>query len=96
MRPHPDSDHLSITETEVDNGTVLQIVCGAPNIEAGQKLSLQNRSHDARWNDDWLQELARVASYGMICSARELHLPNAEKKNLSIAEGCVVGEVFPK
>ncbi|MPN41989.1 Phenylalanine--tRNA ligase beta subunit [bioreactor metagenome] len=35
--PHPDSDHLSITETEVDNGHVLQIVCGAPNIEAGQK-----------------------------------------------------------
>ena len=34
---HPDSDHLSITQTEVDNGEILQIVCGAPNIKAGQK-----------------------------------------------------------
>ena len=35
---HPDSDHLSITQTEVDNGEILQIVCGAPNIKAGQKV----------------------------------------------------------
>ena len=34
---NPDSDHLSITQTEVDNGEILQIVCGAPNIKAGQK-----------------------------------------------------------
>ena len=46
----------------------------------------KTRSHDARWNDDLARNFARVASYGMICSARELHLPNApEKRNLSIA-----------
>lgn len=32
--PHPDSDHLSITETQVGENEELQIVCGAPNIEA--------------------------------------------------------------
>ncbi|MET1239550.1 YtpR family tRNA-binding protein [Enterococcus faecalis] len=37
-KKHPDSDHLSITQTEVDNGEILQIVCGAPNIKAGQKV----------------------------------------------------------
>jgi len=31
-KKHPDSDHLSITQTEVDHGELLQIVCGAPNI----------------------------------------------------------------
>ena len=35
---HPDSDHLHITEVEIDGGETLQIVCGAPNIEAGQKV----------------------------------------------------------
>ncbi len=86
--PHPDSDHLSITETEVDNGTVLQIVCGAPNIEAGQKVVVAKPG--AMMPDGmmiWPGTLRGVDSYGMICSARELHLPNApaKKRNLSIA-----------
>ena len=36
--PHEDSDHLSVTQTEVDNGEILQIVCGAANIAQGQKV----------------------------------------------------------
>lgn len=36
--PHEDSDHLSVTQTEVDNGEVLQIVCGAANIKKGQRV----------------------------------------------------------
>ena len=35
---HPDSDYLHITQTRVAADTVLQIVCGAANIEAGQKV----------------------------------------------------------
>ena len=79
--PHPDSDHLSITETEVDNGHVLQIVCGAPNIEAGQKVVVAKPG--AMMPDGlmiWPGSLRGVESYGMICSARELHLPEKKKK----------------
>lgn len=55
----------------------------------------KTRSHDARWNDDLARNFARVASYGMICSARELHLPNAPEKGiLVLPEDAVVGEVF--
>lgn len=97
--PHPDSDHLSITETEVDNGNVLQIVCGAPNIEAGQKVVVAKPG--AMMPDGlmiWPGSLRGVESYGMICSARELHLPDAptEKGILVLPEDAVVGEVFPK
>ncbi|NTR77668.1 DUF4479 domain-containing protein [Enterococcus faecium] len=97
--PHPDSDHLSITETEVDNGTVLQIVCGAPNIEAGQKVVVAKPG--AMMPDGmmiWPGTLRGVDSYGMICSARELHLPNAPAKKgiLVLPEDAVVGESFPK
>ena len=35
---HPDSDHLSKTTVNVGNGEVLPIVCGAPNVAAGQKV----------------------------------------------------------
>lgn len=97
--PHPDSDHLSITETEVDNGHVLQIVCGAPNIEAGQKVVVAKPG--AMMPDGlmiWQGSLRGVESYGMICSARELHLPDAptEKGILVLPEDAVVGEAFPK
>lgn len=36
--PHEDSDHLHVTQTRVSQDTVLQIVCGAPNVKAGQKV----------------------------------------------------------
>ncbi|MFA5222901.1 MAG: phenylalanine--tRNA ligase subunit beta, partial [Bacilli bacterium] len=37
--PHPDSDHLSLTKVNTgEKHGVLQIVCGAPNVKAGQKV----------------------------------------------------------
>ena len=35
---HPDSDHLHVCQVEVRPGEVTQIVCGAPNVAAGQKV----------------------------------------------------------
>ena len=94
---HPDSDHLHITETEVDNGQVLQIVCGASNIAAGQKVVVAKPG--AMMPDGlmiWPGKLRGVESYGMICSAKELHLPNAPEKKgiLVLDEDAVVGEAF--
>ena len=34
--PHPDSDHLHVTTVDLGGGKVEQIVCGAPNVAAGQ------------------------------------------------------------
>jgi len=34
---HPDADKLSVTKVDVGTGELLQIVCGAPNVAAGQK-----------------------------------------------------------
>ena len=79
--PHPDSDHLSVTETEVGEGEVLQIVCGAANIRKGLKVVVAKPG--AMMPDGlliWPGTLRGVDSYGMICSARELHLANAPLK----------------
>lgn len=97
--PHPDSDHLSITETEVGPDETLQIVCGAPNIEAGQKVVVAKPG--AMMPDGlmiWPGKLRGVDSFGMICSARELELPNAPqvKGILVLPENAVVGDAFPK
>lgn len=77
--PHEDSDHLSVTEIEVDNGEVLQIVCGAANIRKGLKVVVAKPG--AMMPDGlliWPGELRGVESFGMICSTRELGLSDIE------------------
>lgn len=96
-KKHPDSDHLSITQTEVDNGDVLQIVCGAPNIKAGQKVVVAKPG--AMMPDGlmiWPGVLRGIESFGMICSAGELHLPDAPKKKgiLELPFDAIVGNAF--
>lgn len=95
--PHPDSDHLNITQTEVDNGEVVQIVCGAPNIKEGLKVVVAKVG--AMMPDGliiWPGELRGEKSNGMICSAKELGLPNAPTKRgiLELSMDYEVGSVF--
>lgn len=71
--PHPDSDHLHITTVEVDDGVVNQIVCGAPNVAAGQKVIVALPG--ARIADNVKIKKGKmrgVESLGMICSLQEL------------------------
>lgn len=94
---HPDSDHLHITQTQVAEDKVLQIVCGAPNIEAGQKVVVATPG--SMMPDGTLifeGALRGVDSYGMICSAKELHLKDApqEKGILVLDENAPIGESF--
>lgn len=80
-KKHPDSDHLSITQTEIGNDESLQIVCGAANIKAGLKVVVALPG--AMMPDGmmiWPGELRGVESHGMICSAKELNVPNAPAK----------------
>ena len=38
VAPHPNADKLRVTEVDAGTGVALQIVCGAPNVAAGQKV----------------------------------------------------------
>lgn len=93
---HPDADKLSVCQ--VDVGTeVLQIVCGAPNVEAGQKVVVAKVG--AVMPDGLVikeSKLRGVTSKGMICSARELQLLDApqEKGILVLDDSYEVGRVF--
>ena len=94
---HPDSDHLHITETKVADDKVLQIVCGAPSVEAGQKVVAALPG--AMMPDGSLifpGNLRGVDSFGMLCSGRELHLPNASTARgiLILPADAVVGSAF--
>ncbi|MFD1672729.1 YtpR family tRNA-binding protein [Agrilactobacillus yilanensis] len=97
LKAHPDSDHLHVAQVEVDGGQMLQIVCGAPNIEQGQKVVVAKVG--AMMPDGaiiWPGSLRGVASDGMICAARELDLPNAPQARgiLVLSDDIEVGSPF--
>ena len=72
--PHANSDHLSICTVNAGSGEPLQIVCGAPNCDAGQKVPLATVG--TQFGDFQIKKakIRGVESGGMLCSARELGL----------------------
>ncbi|EJQ15908.1 DUF4479 domain-containing protein [Bacillus cereus] len=93
---HPNADKLNICTVEIGTET-LQIVCGAPNVDAGQKVVVAKIG--AVMPSGMLikpAELRGVPSSGMICSARELELPDApqEKGILVLEDSFEVGQEF--
>lgn len=93
---HPDADKLSVCQVNLGEETV-QIVCGAPNVEQGQKVVVA-RVGAVMPSGLVIKDavLRGVASSGMICSARELGLPNAPQKKgiLVLSETAKVGDAF--
>ncbi|SCB73554.1 YtpR family tRNA-binding protein [Weissella bombi] len=76
--PHPDSDHLQVTTTVIDNDERVQIVSGSPNMSQGIKVVVAKIG--AMMPSGliiWPGALRGVESNGMIVSGRELQLPNA-------------------
>ncbi|WP_332238972.1 YtpR family tRNA-binding protein [Sporolactobacillus sp. KGMB 08714] len=93
---HPDSDHMHVCKVDV-GPEQLQIVCGAPNIEEGQKVVVAKVG--ALMPDGMVirpSVLRGIASDGMICSARELGLPGAPQKRgiLTLDPVTAVGQDF--
>lgn len=78
MEDHADSDHLHVCQVEVGLDAPVQIVCGAPNAVVGMKtVAALPGAMMPSGSLIWLGALRGVPSYGMLCSARELDLPNA-------------------
>lgn len=96
MEKHPNADKLNVCQVNVGTAQ-LQIVCGAPNVAAGQKVVVAKVG--AVMPSGLLikdAELRGVASSGMICSAKELALPDApeEKGILVLKDDEEIGSPF--
>ena len=93
---HPDADKLNVTK--VDVGTeVLQIVCGAPNVDTQQKVVV---ARVGAIMPDGLyikpSALRGVDSNGMICSKKELNLKDDGVKGIYVLDDSYnVGQPFP-
>ncbi len=74
---HPDSDHLHITKVNAGSGEPLQIVCGAPNVAAGQKVMLATLNTKLTFSNGEEVKIKKskirgVESFGMLCAEDEL------------------------
>ena len=78
---HPNADKLSITSVNVGEGEPLPIVCGAPNVAAGQKVIVATVGTTLYMGDDsFTIKKAKIrgeVSQGMICAEDEVGLGNS-------------------
>ncbi len=74
VAPHPNADKLRVTEVDAGTGETLTIVCGAPNVAAGQKVPCALVGAKLPGLEIRKAKLRGVESSGMLCSARELGL----------------------
>ena len=90
--PHPNSDHLHITKVNDGTGEPLTVVCGAPNVAAGQKV-LFARVGAVLPGDFKIKKskIRGVESLGMICAEDELGIGSSHEGIMVLPADAVVG-----
>lgn len=100
---HPNADKLTKTTVDVGNGTVLPIVCGAPNVAAGQKVIVALVGAEIRMEgkEPFAIQKAKVrgeVSEGMICAEDELGIGHSHEGilvlNTDLPTGTLASEYF--
>jgi phenylalanyl-tRNA synthetase beta chain len=97
VRPHPRADRLSLTRVTVGDGEPLEIVCGATNIAAGQRVpvALPGAVLPGGRRIERTEKMG-VTSNGMLCSGDELHLTGDAEGILILAEDATIGRPLSK
>ncbi|AMW05033.1 phenylalanine--tRNA ligase subunit beta [Gemmatimonas phototrophica] len=97
---HPNSDHLWVTKVDDGSGTLLDVVCGAPNVVAGNKYPFARTGTVMPGGLKIEKRKIRgETSNGMLCSARELGLGEEHNGILTletnVPPGTPILEVLP-
>lgn len=93
---HPDADRLSITTVNIGKEEPLHIVCGAPNVAAGQKVAVATIGTKIWTSDTEFFEIKKSKirgqlSEGMICAEDELGLGTSHDGIMVLSENAVIG-----
>ncbi len=92
---HPNSDHLHVTTVDLGKGEPSQIVCGAPNVAAGQKVIVADLGCVLYDGDKEFQikksKLRGVESCGMICAEDEIGVGQSHDGIMVLPASAVVG-----
>ena len=93
--PHPDSDHMHVCTVNIGEAEPSQIVCGAPNVSAGQKVivaTLGTKLYDG--DKEFVikkSKLRGIESYGMICAEDEIGVGSSHDGIIVLPEDTTVG-----
>nr|WP_315212753.1 phenylalanine--tRNA ligase subunit beta [uncultured Duganella sp.] len=100
MAKHPNADRLNVCQVDVGTGTLLNIVCGAPNVRPGLKVvcamagAVLPPGADGKPFEIKVGQLRGVESQGMLCSAKELKLSEEGSGLLELPDDAPVGKNF--
>ncbi len=93
--PHPNSDHMHITTVNLGQGDPVQIVCGAPNVAAGQKVVVATLGTKLYDGDNSITikktKLRGYESCGMICAEDEIGIGTDHSGIIVLPADAVVG-----
>lgn len=93
---HPNADRLSVTKVNIGGPELLQIVCGAPNVAAGQKVVVATVGTTVHPNEGEpfkinKSKIRGEVSEGMICAEDEIGLGNSHAGIMVLAEDAPIG-----
>ena len=92
---HPNSDHMHITTVNIGEAEPVQIVCGAANVAAGQKVIVATLGTKLYDGDECFtikkSKLRGVESNGMICAEDEIGIGNDHSGIIVLPNDAVVG-----
>lgn len=95
VQKHPNADKLSVTKVNLGSGDPIQIVCGAPNVAAGEKVLVATVGTTLYRNDQPFDiKQARIRgeeSFGMICAEDELGIGNSHEGIMVLPVNTPVG-----
>jgi len=93
--PHPNSDHMHICQVGLGTGALQQIVCGAPNVSAGQKVIVATLGTKLYDGDQCFtikkSKLRGVESLGMICAEDEIGVGTSHDGIIVLPDDTPVG-----
>ena len=97
VKPHPNADSLRLCRVNPGDGAEMEVVCGAPNVAAGQKICFARvganlyNTHSGRHETLKAARIRGVVSEGMICSELELGLGEGHEGIVVLPEDAPLG-----
>ncbi len=93
--PHPNSDHMHVTTVNLGQGEPVQIVCGAANVAAGQKVVVATLGTKLYDGEECFtikkSKLRGIESMGMICAEDEIGIGNSHEGIIVLPADAVPG-----
>ncbi|RYE49209.1 MAG: phenylalanine--tRNA ligase subunit beta [Hyphomicrobiales bacterium] len=96
-KPHPNSDHLNLCKVDAGTGTLIDVVCGAPNARTGMKSVFAFPDTYIPGKDFTLKAgvvIRGEPSNGMLCSAAELELSNDHDGIIELPQDAPIGMAY--